>query len=400
MIYTMDARGLVTDNMDAAVENPGFGLVASATRGMGENVLNALAADTGGRFIHNRNFLAPELTKALEETSVYYLLAWRPNETEGGERFRRLNVKIKNRPELSVRVQRGYFQSPNEVEQKTVASTKAPASEPLRDAINSLIPKRNVPTKLVLSYMDTPARGSTLVASMKVEADALRFEQPDGKTMALVDITGTVFDSEGKALDSFNHRLTVTPPTTAGMTLPDIFYNHHATLKPGLYQVRVAAFDRASGQTGSAVEWLEIPDLSKQGLAMSSLIVGERKPGEGETRSETLYEGVNVSVDRRFERASNLRFLVYVYNAAQAGAAATNVQPDITLQLQILRGNQVVVTMPSRQLSTESQDPTHLAYAAEIPLQELTSGQYVLQITAMDRRANTSASQRARFEVR
>jgi len=165
----------------------------------------------------------------------------------------------------------------------------------------------------------------------------------------------------------------------------------------------VAALDPASGQTGSAVEWLEIPDLSKQRLAMSSLIVGERKPGaeEGAKKSEALFEGVNVSVDRKFERSSNLRFLVYIYNAAHGGGdPATNVQPDITLQLQIFRGNQVLVTMPSRQLSPESQDPTHLAYAAEIPLQELTSGQYELQITAMDRRAKTSASQRTRFEVK
>ena len=404
MIYTMDARGLVTDNMDAAVENPGFGYVASASRGMGENVLNALASDTGGRFIHNRNFLGPELTIALQETSVYYLLAWRPNEAGGGNRFRRIEVRIKNRPELSVRVQRGYFESTNQVEERRVAKGKAAEGQPLRDAINSLFPQRNIPTKVVLSYMDTPGRGSTLVASMKVEADALRFELQAGKTAALVDITGTVFDSEGKALDSFNHHLTIMPPTSAGGAgVPDIFYNYHAALKPGLYQVRVAALDRASGQTGSAVEWLEIPDLSKQRLAMSSLIVGERKPGaeEGAKKSETLFEGVNVSVDRRFERSSNLRFLVYVYNAAHGGGdAAINVQPDITLQLQIFRGNQVVVTMLSRQLSTESQDPTHLAYAAEIPLQELTAGQYVLQITARDRIAQTSASQRTRFEVK
>jgi hypothetical protein len=192
--------------------------------------------------------------------------------------------------------------------------------------------------------------------------------------------------------------LTITSPSAEGIETPDIIYNYRATLKPGLYQMRVAAIDRTSGQTGSATEWLQIPDLSKHGLSMSSLIVGERKPGADEDKkSDALVEGVPVSVDRRFERSSNLRFLVYIYNAAYATAG--KLQPDVTLQVQIFRGDQLLITMPPRQISTESQDPTHLAYAAEIPLQGLNAGQYILQVTAIDRVAKTDASQRVTFEA-
>ena len=407
VIYTMDARGLVTDMMDATIEVP-FDPSGRLVRAMrlenivGEDVLNALAADTGGRFIHNTNALGPALTKALTETSAYYLLAWRPNEEGGGKKFRRIELRIKNRPELTVRVQRGYFETTPEVKQKEQTSAKAATpADPLRQAINSLFPKRELPTRLALSYMDTPAEGSALVASMKVEADALKFEQQGGKIAAAVEIAGTVFDAQGKALDSFRQRLTVTPASAAsGARTPDIIYNYRTTLKPGLYQVRVAALDRASGQTGSVAEWVEIPDLSKQRLAMSSLIVGERKPSaaDAEQKVDALVEGVPVSVDHRFERSSNLRFLVYIYNAARAIAAA-NVQPDVALQVQIFRDGQPVIIMPQRKLSTESQDPTHLAYAAEISLQEMRAGQYVLQVTATDRIAKASASQRVRFEI-
>jgi VWFA-related protein len=405
VIYTVNSRGLETDMMDAAVDPPPTGRVASASRLIGEDILNALAAETGGRFIHNTNDFNPDLAKALKETSTYYLLAWRPSEAGGSKKFRSIKVSIKNRPELSVKVQRGYFEkTPEAAKQKeaTNAKSNAPA-DPLRKAINSLFPKREIPTRVALTYIDTPGIGSTLVASMKVEADALKFEQPGGAVAAVVDITGTVFDAKGKALDSFNHRLTVTPPSSASGAAkpPDIIYNYRATLKPGLYQVRVAALDRASGRTGSAREWVEIPDLSKQGFSMSSLIVGERKPTASgvERQSDTLVEGVTVSVDRRFERSSNLRYLVYIYNAANAHAAAANTQPDVTLQVQIFRGDQLVVTMPPRQPSAEPQDPTHLAYAAEIPLQGLRAGQYVLQVTAIDGTTKARASQRVRFEV-
>jgi VWFA-related protein len=397
VIYSVDARGLVTDMMDATVDEPPSPRVASAMRGIGEDVLNALAADTGGRFIHNTNVFDPDLNKALQETSNYYLLAWRPNEEGGGEKFRRIQIGIKNHPELSVRVQRGYFKATPEAKPKET-NAKAPV-DPLRKAINSLFPKREIPTRLALSYMDTPDSGATLVASMKVESDALKFEQQGDKTTAVVDIAGIVFDAKGKAMDSFSHRLTVTPPSSAtGAKTADIIYNYRTTLKPGLYQARVAALDRASGQTGSAVEWVEIPDLTKQRLSMSSLIVGERKASATkEEKADASVEGVTVSVDRRFEHTSNLRFLVYVYNAARSSAA--NAQPDVTLQVQIFRNEQAVVTMPPRRLSTESQDPARLAYAAEIPLQGLRAGQYLLQVTATDRVTQTSASQRVRFEV-
>ncbi|HEX8176144.1 MAG TPA: VWA domain-containing protein [Pyrinomonadaceae bacterium] len=400
MIYTMDARGLVTDMMDATVENVPTGSVALATRVVGEDILNRLAADTGGRFIHNTNRLGPELTNALRETSNYYLLAWRPNETGDGKKFHRIEVRVKNRPELSVKFQRGYFETTPEAKRNESAGAgTGERADPLRRALNSLLPKREIPTWLALSYIDTAASGSTLVASMKVETEALKFEPQGDKPTAVVDITGTVFDAAGKAVDNFNHRLTVTPPSSEGGRPPDIIYNYRATLKPGLYQVRVAAIDRASGRTGSAVEWVEIPDLSRQGFSMSSLIVGERRPGaeQEEKKPDTLVEGATISVDRRFERSSNLRFLVYIYNAAKA--AAPNAQPDVALQVQIFRNGQLVITMPQRQLSTESKELTHLAYAAEIPLQELRAGQYVLQVTATDRMAKASASQRVRFEV-
>ena len=52
-----------------------------------------------------------------------------------------------------------------------------------------------------------------------------------------------------------------------------------------------------------------------------------------------------------------------------------------------------------RKISTEAQDATRLAYAAEFPLQEMSAGQYILQVTAIDRVAKTTASQRTRFEV-
>ena len=406
VIYSMDAKGLATGLPDASTDVPfdPSGRMQQAQGGelaASQDVLNALAVDTGGRLIYNTNAIDTGMNRALKETSLYYLLAWRPSGEEGrNKKFHRIEVGVRNRPELSVRVQRGYFDNAPEKKQpekKQTAKQPAPP-DTLRKALGALFPQRELPTRLALSYMDMPTTGSTLVASMKIAGDAIKLQEKDGKKSGEVEIIGAVINSEGKTMERFRERLMVTPGAPASQgDRPDIVYNYRATLKPGLYQVRVAARDNTSGQTGSAAQWVEIPDLSKQRLSLSSLIVGERKPyaAPEEKRADALVEGVMVSVDHSFERSSTLRFLVYIYNAARAATA----QPDVALQVQVFRDDQPVITAPLRKVSTESQDLARLAYAAELPLQEMTAGQYILQVTAIDRVAKTSATQRVRFEV-
>jgi VWFA-related protein len=407
VVYSLDAKGLVHLGMPDASSNAAFDPAGRLQRAAGgelaatQDVMNAIAVDTGGRLVHNTNVLDKGLTKALDETSLYYLLAWRPEVERGGsKKFHRIEVRVKNRPELSVRVQRGYFDArPQQKPKESSAKAKTPA-DPLRKAIGALFPLTGLPTQLAVSYMDVPTGGLTLVASMKIEGENIKFEQKGGKPTAVIDVAGAIINAQGKQLDGFRERLTAAPNEASAteLRLPDINYNFRTLLKPGLYQVRVAARDEASGQTGSATQWIEIPDLSKRQLSLSSLIVGERKPGAAEQKGDTSpVESVPFSIDHRFERSSHLRFLVYIYNAARGTSGGA--QPDVALQVQIFRDDQPVVTTPLRKLETEAQDPARLPYAAEISLQTMRAGHYILKVTAIDRIAKTSASQHMKFEV-
>ena len=68
--------------------------------------------------------------------------------------------------------------------------------------------------------------------------------------------------------------------------------------------------------------------------------------------------------------------------------------------MQVVRDEQPVVTTALRKVSTEGvQDLKRLPYAAEIPLQGLATGHYLLQITAVDRVSKRSVYQQARFEI-
>jgi len=51
--------------------------------------------------------------RALKETSAYYLLAWRPEDTDqNNQRSRRIEVSVNGRPDLVIRFHHGFGDSP------------------------------------------------------------------------------------------------------------------------------------------------------------------------------------------------------------------------------------------------------------------------------------------------
>lgn len=414
VIYSMDARGLISGTMDAAVDG-GIDLSGRLERTNALEItstqapLRALAADTGGRALLNTNSLLNVATTAIKETSSYYLLAWRPNEEQQNNKFRKIEVSVVGRPDLVVRVRKGFIEGEEKPTiQKTAGEVrptapKVAAEDALLNAIQSRRTLNGLPTTLFVSYADAPETGTYVTISMEVNGTALEYAAgADGTQSAMLDIGGIVFNDQGKLMTSFQNQLSVKPPanTDTPQARRGVSYNFQANLKPGLYQVRVAARDGKSGRTGSAVQWIEIPDLATRRLFMSSLVVGERTaetsamPKEGETPAERVF----LSISRRFSRNSRLRFLTQIYNAAQGTGADRT--PDVALQVQIFRDNQPVLTTPLSKIEVKGvQDLARLPYAAEIPLNTIPAGRYRLQVTVIDRIAKTSASQQVTFEI-
>ncbi|MBD0327622.1 MAG: hypothetical protein ICV68_14390, partial [Pyrinomonadaceae bacterium] len=166
-----------------------------------------------------------------------------------------------------------------------------------------------------------------------------------------------------------------------------------APLAPGLYQVRVAARDERSRRTGSAMQWIEIPDLSKGNLSLSSLFLGERGAPTPETKEDAGPRAIMVNVDHRFQRSSVLRFQTYVYNAARGAGS-----PDVRIQAQVFRNKRQVMSTSLDKVPVVG-DLARLPFWSEIALQSLPPGRYVLQVTATDRVANRTATERVNFYV-
>jgi VWFA-related protein len=409
VIYALDTRGLSADWVqpgDYAPADPGglltqasFGAVAAA-----QEPLNALSVDTGGRAFLNSNVLSTGVTNALNETARYYLLAWQPDEQlERRGRPNRAVFSIRNHPEYTVLARRGYFRPtedsiPRPLSVKLsprvgAAPTPTPATDPtLLAALTAPYPTSALPIALNLAYQDAPGLGPVVHASVQVDSAGLEFKQVPGEGAAIVEVAGVVFNTEGRQVASFKNRLNLNPPASGEWPQGwrGFVTQYNVQLTPGLYQVRAAARDVRAGTLGSAMRWIEIPDLTKGGLALASLQLSERK---AVTDAQVV---ITPNVDGRFSAKSALRFHTYVYNAAHTGQP-----PDVVLQMQIFRDNQPVVTAPSRPVPAHhADDPARLAYDAELPLDTLTTGRYQLRVTALDRATKATAMQQVSFEIR
>jgi VWFA-related protein len=409
VIYSMDTRGLAPPAHDVSTERPfdPFGRLSLATHGeltATQDGLNALAVDTGGKAIFNTNDLKQGIAPAIKETSSYYLLAWRPDaEAQKQRRFRQIEVKLVGRPDLTVRVRKGFFDLDPSPEVVANSEPAKPVSVPvkLRESITAPYAQREFPILISAAYYDVSGKGPLLSTAIQMPGEFLRFgEQADGKIQAVIDLAGVYYDDKGVPKASFGERLVTTAPSleAAKDYRHDITFTHPARLPPGLYQVRVAARDEKSGKVGSAYQWIEIPDLTNKKLAVSSLLLGERTAA---TMTNVSSPGgispIALSASHRFRRESTLRFLIFTYNVV---LSAADQKPDVAVQVQVIRDNQPVITTALRKVNIEGvADLERLPYAAEIPLSDMLPGRYLLQVTAIDRVSKQSASRQTHFDV-
>ena len=411
VIYSMDTRGLVASLQDASTDQPfdPSGRLSLSDRSeltATQDGMYALAVDTGGKAVFNTNDLRQGLAPAIKETSTYYLLAWKPDaEAQKQGRFRNLEVKLIGRPDLTVRVRKGYFDldPPAPVAAKPSTPPSKTTSTPaiLREALMAPYPERELPILISADYYDVAGKGPMLSTAIQMPGEFLVFgEQPDGKIQAIIDLSAVYYDDKGAFKTSFIERIVATQPSleAANANRKDITFTYPAKLPPGLYQVRVAARDDKSGKVGTAHAWIEIPDLAKKKLTISSLLLGERTPATLTNVSDT--GGVNpvaLSASHRFKRDSTLRFLFFTYNTTFGSTAQ---QPDAAVQVQVIRDDQPVITTALRKISTEGvTDLARLPYAAEIPLSELLPGRYLLKVTVIDRVSKQSTSRQTHFDV-
>jgi hypothetical protein len=107
---------------------------------------------------------------------------------------------------------------------------------------------------------------------------------------------------------------------------------------------------------------------------------------------------VQFSVDRRFSRASRLEFWLFIYNAARDARGSG--KPNLTVQVQVLRDGQALLTTPQHKVATDGMpDLERIPYGGDVALNSLSAGRYELRVTVTDILASKATTLNSDFEV-
>jgi VWFA-related protein len=360
IIYSMDAKGLDTtllqgDASSVAIPfSPDFASAMSMSKGDLHNGLNALASDTGGRFLLNTNDLGNSVAKVLEENRTYYALAYYPDTEKERNKFRRISARVKGHPEYNVRTQRGYL--PAELFKAEKEDKGGTPQQQLFKAIVAPLPTTDLGVAVSADYLENDSDSSQVWAQIHVEGNDLTYRQEKEGFRLTVEIATQIFNSLGKpvssTIDTVEGKL---QPHRVPIAKQNGFRQvKRIALKPGVYQIRVGVREPASEKIGTATALIEVPDLQKKKLAMSSLFLsesaGNRDPGnkaaepvngKAKTQGNQGEEFFLAKVVQGIPVYKSGHFLAYyfvIYNkAAKASEPA-----DLLMQIQLIQEEKAV----------------------------------------------------------
>lgn len=411
VIYGVVSYGLQTVGPDAAdeISYPPLGvrrrpdqdviagLVKSRTAELRRNMEGAdiLAKQTGGFLIRNTNDFGFE--RVLEDQGGYYLIGYRPAATTFDRRFHHIKAKVK-RKGVTVRTRAGFY---------GVSETDAPVRpSTLRDRIDraliSPFSASEIDVRATPLFLNDPTRGSLLRLFLSLDANDLTFtEETGGTQVANLMLTTIFFGDNGVVASKQDHKTTLRlrgRPYERAKRDGVVYTLDLPTPDPGVFQFRIAVVDTVSSRVGSAGQFLTIPDIQNNRLALSGILLQTEAPAPAATERPTFDEAVlTTAALRKFRQGSSLVFGYTIYNATLDAARSAR----LLSQTIIFRDGKKVFTSDRLPVNTKDQpDLKRLTAGARLDLgSALTPGEYVLQILVGDETAKRTATQWIEFEV-
>jgi hypothetical protein len=181
----------------------------------------------------------------------------------------------------------------------------------------------------------------------------------------------------------------------------NIQYSTGFTLAPGRYHLKFVVRENETGRMGSFETDLQVPDLKKVPLKMSSIVLASQQtPNTSKkTANPLVRDGVEwiPNVPHVFRQDQHLYFLYEVYDAtrvktdgpAPAPAPGLNRRPTgavkVLTSIEFLSGGVKVYETPLvAAQSVNVPDRGAVVFQFDVPLAQLKPGTYVCQINVID----------------
>jgi VWFA-related protein len=414
-IYSLDIRGLQAfppggEAQSASLHGQSAYSGASVLNDLNANAasqdtLSTLSSGTGGKAFFDSNDFSGVFSQVQKDSSVYYVLGFTSNNPLKDGKFRRLKVVV-NRPDLKLDFRAGYYAG-----RDFEHLNRADREQQLEDELATQLPRVDVPLYAGSAFFRQDDSHYYLAVSLVIPGSQIPFVTEKDKDNATIDIIGEVREGGKVRVGQLRDTVKLAVDSTKQVRRKNVQYNTGFVLAPGSYHLKFVVRENQTGRIGSFETDVQIPDLRKTPLKMSSVVLSSlRSPATNKKGS------ANPLVRDQMELVPNIThvftpdqhlYLQYeVYDAtkgknpapAPAAASAPQGAPKdapaikaprdsvrVLTSIEFLQnGVKIYESKPVVATEVTAPDRKAIVFQIELPLQSLKPGLYICQVNVID----------------
>jgi VWFA-related protein len=374
-----------------------------------QETLATLAEDTGGKAFFDSNDFSGVFSQVQKDTSAYYVLGFTSSNPLKDGHFRHLKVQL-NRQDVKLEYRSGYYAG-----RDYQHLNNSDREEQLTDELEAQLPQTDVAVYAGAHYFRQDDSHYYLGVSLVVPGSQIPFVQAKDKDSATIDIIGEVLANGKLPVGHQRDTVKLAVDSAQQVRRKNVQYNTGFLLAPGSYHLKFVVRENRTGRMGTFETDVQIPDLRKAPLRMSSVVLSsQRVPATGNKK------GLHPLIQNQTELVPNIThvftqdqhlYLQYeVYDAARAkkGESPANATANgsanppqqkasrdavrVLTSIEFLQGDAKVYE--SKQvIASEVTAPDRKAviFQIDLPLQSLKPGFYTCQINVVDDNAGNFA---------
>ncbi len=360
-VYTFDPEGF-----DGLARHAGP-RVAQLAQGS----LIDMAAETGGRAVVGA--ADPELgvTQMFADSSTFYVIGFQSSSDTPG----RHRVEIRtSRPGAKVQTRKTFEVVP------PAKPTMAAAASPLAEMRRNTLPEDGLPLRVATTSTPAPDGKGAIVAVV------LGINQPtdDAEGSDLLTTQIFAYETNGKfaASTQLDANLSMRPDAD-GRVQYELFAK--LALKPGRYQLRIAAHGPRLNLRGSVFADLEVPDFTKAALTLAPLTLSSSPaPKSAPSDAFSVLLPIVPTSHRSFTATDKVSVLA---RTVQGGRVPMR---SVTVEVRVVDTKDRVVHAEKKVIVAGGASRV-VDYSIDLPIETLAAGDYLLTVTA---RTEAGASER------
>lgn len=417
-IYSVDSRGLqaisplgdaTTGSLRGTSAYNGVALQNNFDTNFNtQEVMATLSSDTGGKAFFDSNDFSPAFLRIQHDTSAYYVLGFRSTNLRHDGKYRRLKITA-DRAGVKLEYRPGYYAAAD-----FRHSNKEEREQELRDELASELPATDVAVYLQAMYFRLDATRYYVPISLVVPGSQIPFVQGGDRDKATLDIIGQIKDTAGHDIGDVRDTVKLAIDESQHVRQKNVQYTTGFTLPSGRYQLKFVIRENETGHMGSFEAEINVPDLRKTSLKMSSVVLAsQRIPAAKKNDSPLVRDGEQLvpNLPHVFHPDQHLYLFYEVYDPTHSRSEAkrrdaadtqgSTPQVHVFTSIEFLNGNNIAFETPTVQ-ATDVNVPARdaVAFEFDVPLTDLKPGPYICQVNVVDDAGGNFSFRRTAILVR